>query len=375
MLCYEFPPLGGGGAKVVYGLSKELVKRGLDIDLVTMGYQGLPKYEQINGVHVYRVPCLRTKKPICFSHEMASYVFLAIPTILKLMKQNKYSVNHTHFIVPDGIASWIVRKISGLPYIITAHGSDVPRYNPNRFKRQHRLLSPLWRRIIHDANRVVCPTKSLESLVLEREPNIRISRIPNGIDISMHLTNGAKQKRILVVSRMFERKGIQYFLNALEGRALEHEVNIVGDGPYLPVLKQMAENHSTKIRFWGWLENNSSELKELYQTSSIFVLPSEVENFPISLLEAMAASMAIITTEGTGCSEVVGETALLVKPKDPRDIRKALNRLIYDPDLCKNLGKTARVRLEKNFGWGSIAKQYSDLYYEACEGPLKSEIA
>jgi glycogen synthase len=48
MLSYEFPPLGGGGAKVVFGLSKELVRLGHDVDVVTMGFRGLPKHEKVN---------------------------------------------------------------------------------------------------------------------------------------------------------------------------------------------------------------------------------------------------------------------------------------------------------------------------------------
>ena len=61
MLSYEFPPLGGGGAKVVYGLSQELVRVGHAVDLVTMGFKGLPGYEKVNGVHVYRVPFIRMR--------------------------------------------------------------------------------------------------------------------------------------------------------------------------------------------------------------------------------------------------------------------------------------------------------------------------
>jgi len=68
MLSYEYPPLGGGGAKVVYGLSKELVRLGHEIDIVTMRFRGLPKYESINGVNVYRVPSIRTRESICNTH-------------------------------------------------------------------------------------------------------------------------------------------------------------------------------------------------------------------------------------------------------------------------------------------------------------------
>ncbi|MGH7518333.1 MAG: glycosyltransferase, partial [Gemmatimonadales bacterium] len=57
-LCYEFPPLGGGGARVVYGLSRELVSLGHQVDVVTMGPRGLPRRQEVHGVQVHRVPCV-----------------------------------------------------------------------------------------------------------------------------------------------------------------------------------------------------------------------------------------------------------------------------------------------------------------------------
>ena len=368
MLSYEFPPIGGGGAKVVYGLSRELVRLGYDVDLVTMGFHGIARYEQVNGVNVHRVPCIRTRESVCSTPEMASYVFSAIPTILRLVKRKNHHINHTHFIFPDGLVSFIVKKLTGLPYIITAHGSDVPGYNPNRFKLGHKLLSPAWKRITQDAEQIVCPSEFLKSLVLKRSSDTKITMIPNGINMNKFQPDGNKRRRILTVTRMFERKGLQYFLRALEGLDLEHEVNIVGDGPYLIALQQIADELKIRVRFWGQLENTSAELKELYETSSIFVFPSESENFPIVLLEAMAAGMAIITTKDTGCAEVVGNTALLVESRNPVAIREALNRLNSNPDLCKGLGQAARRRLENNFTWTAVARQYSDLYERYANG-------
>ena len=164
-LSYEFPPLGGGGAKVVYGLTKELVKLGHEVDLVTMGFRGLPKYEEINGTNIYRVPCFRNRESICSTHEMVSYALSAIPFAVRLVKRKQYEINHTHFILPDGFVSYLLKKMIKLPYIITAHGSDVPGYNPDRFIIDHKILSPLWKKIVYNADQIVCLSESLKSLV------------------------------------------------------------------------------------------------------------------------------------------------------------------------------------------------------------------
>jgi hypothetical protein len=77
MLNYEFPPLGGGASPVSYELAKGYVKLGHSVDVVTMGFKGLPDYEKKDGINIYRVPCWRTKKEICHPWEQLSYIISA----------------------------------------------------------------------------------------------------------------------------------------------------------------------------------------------------------------------------------------------------------------------------------------------------------
>lgn len=347
----------------MHGLSKELVRSGHEVDIVTMGFRGLPVYEQVNGARVFRVSCLRSRKHVCTAPEAASYLLSALKTVRRLTSLHRYDLNHTHFIFPDGLLAWSIKQFTQLPYVITAHGSDVPGYNPHRLKVAHKLMAPLWATVIQNAAQIICPSESLRSLLIaarggKKNPAV----IPNGIDPGKFQHDKPKKRRILMVTRMLERKGIQYALKALEGLQLGHEVHIVGDGPYLPTLRQMAQATGNNLTFWGWLDDRSPEFKELFETSSIYVFPSEAENFPIVLLEAMAAGMAIITTKETGCAEVVGDAALLVKSRDAATIRKALVFLANNPEHCKELGKAARQRLEAHFSWTAVAKRYVALY-------------
>lgn len=346
----------------MHGLSRELTRAGHEIDVATMGFRGLPVYEELDGVRIHRVPSLRRKMYYCTVGEAVSYFLGAHPTVRRLVKEKHYDLNHTHFIFPDGLLAWAIRRTTRLPYIITAHGSDVPGYNPHRLKFAHKLLRPLWRAVTRDSEQLICPSLSLRSLVLAQNEKVKVSMIPNGIDPRKFHPGRQKQNRILVVTRMLERKGVQYFLKAIEELSLDQEVHIVGDGPYLPTLKRMAQHVKTPVRFWGWLDDKSPEFTDLFETSGIYVLPSESENFPVVLLEAMAAGMAIITTKGTGCEEVVGDAALLVRPKNPTEIREALSRLICKPLLREELGRNAIKRIENCFSWQAIGRQYAELY-------------
>jgi len=360
MLCYEYPPIGGGGAKVVDGLTAELDKLGHTVDLITMGFKDLPVVEQRGNLNIFRINSFRLRTSICSWPEMILYIIASFRFLLKLNGKDYY-INHTHFIFPDGILAYILKKIKNIPYLITAHGSDVPGYNPDRFIILHTLLKPLWKLIINNAENIIVPSASLDSLIKAVHPRLHTHIIPNGINIDKYSPSVQKEEKILVVTRMFERKGVQHFIRAFSNVNSDFRVNIVGEGPYLEILKKLAVNQS-RIKFYGFLDNNSKELSELYETSRIFVFTSESENFPIVLLEAMTAGLAIITSANTGCAEVVGDGGLLVNPKDPDQIGKALRSLITNPSLCTELGHKARQRAEDLFSWKTVARKYIRLY-------------
>ena len=135
----------------------------------------------------------------------------------------------------------------------------------------------------------------------------------------------------------------------------------MGDGPYLRTLKQMARGLPMQVTFHGFIDNSSPILRDLFETARFFVFTSEVENFPIVLLEAMLAGNTIISTKGTGCAEVVGDAACLVRPRAPQEILETLEELIQDPERSERLGRRARERVESLFIWETVAHQYLDL--------------
>ena len=362
MSSYEYPPIGGGGSRVVDGLSRALVEQGHRVDVVTTRFRNQPACETIAGVDVHRVRCARRRKHFCSTLEAATYVTGSLPKLRELASRISFDIHHAHFIFPDGVNAWRIKEAAGLPYVLTAHGSDVPGYNPHRLRFLHTLLSPAWIRVARAASALVCPSVSLRELVARRDPSLRTTIIPYGFDVGRYSANRIRRKRILVVTRMLRRKGVQYLLQAVTDLPLDHEIHIVGDGPYLPVLRKIAFQSKISVTFHGWLDNRSADLKNLYNTSDIFVLPSERENFPVALMEAMDAGLAIVTTRGTGCSEVVGEAAMLVEPHDPVGLRRALKFLLEEPGRIRGLGRMARARLAAEFGWPTIAERYLELY-------------
>lgn len=365
-LSYEFPPIGGGGSGVVKGLARELVAMGHVVDVVTMNYRDLPRTETVDGINVHRVDCGRRRESKCTAREALRYVLNARPVVRELLAERRYDLVHTHFIFPDGLIA--LREVAprGVPFIITAHGSDVPGYNPKRFfKIAHPLLKIAWRRVTRSAAEIVSPSSMLARMIESVGPGAPVSVIPNGIDTDRYHV-AEKMDQILVATRLVERKGVQYLLRA--GAGIKWPTIVVGSGEYETELTKLNDELGRPANFVGWMNNESKEFRDLLEQSAVYVLPSDVENFPVALLEAMAAGCAIITTKGHGCEEVVGDAAELVTPgsTDPArcvgEIRAALERLVGDPAYCRQLGARARQRLEDNFAWNVIAARYMRVY-------------
>ena len=361
MLNYEYPPVGGGGATVTAQLCEHLVRLGHSVDVVTMRHKDLPHEEIVNGIRIYRTPSYRGRTDICKTHEMVTYLIGGRKPALELCQKNKYDIIHAHFIVPTGpLAKWLHKK-TGIPYLITCHGSDVPGYNPDRFGLAHTLLMPFWKKLVRSAMSLVSPSVSLADLMKRHCPDLHVTIIPNGYEASAFNTDRKRHPSILLCSRLLPRKGFQYVIEAVKDLDLGWDVHIVGDGPYRQTLETLAQGSKTPIFFHGWLDRDEPKFKELYETSAIFIFPSEMENFPTVLLEAMSAGCAIITSTAGGCPEVVGDAGLLVEPKNPDAIRAGLVSLIENRDKRTCLCEKNILRIRR-FTWQGISERYLSHY-------------
>lgn len=364
ILCmtYEYPPVGGGGGNVAHPLAVNLSKRGHAIDVVTSGMPDLPTREVVEQVTIHRVPCHRRHRHYTTTAELFTWLWPAYKAARSLHAEKQFQVNHTHFALPSGIVSWWLHRRTGLPYVITIHGSDVPGYNPDRFHLAHKLAHPLWRRIIADSSRVISASSFLKGLI-QKQIDAPVDIIRNGFDSEVSgVAPREKRNRILVVTRMFRRKGVQHFIEALQGIQHDWEVVIAGDGPYLPALKEQVRRTGLNVRFVGFVQGET--LAELYGTSKIFVFPSLQENFPTVLLEAMQAGCAIITTSAEGCGEVVGDAGMALPPGRPDLIREALVSLLADENRIRQFAIAGQARI-KRFRWPRIGAQYEDILRRA----------
>ena len=363
--CYEHPPFGGGGGQVARRLAEQLGGLGFATDFITMALDDPAQSNAHPAVTVHPAGASRRDRVVCTAAEMVPYLGRALIQAVKLLPRGCHEINQSHFIFPDGLICLLLRKLTGLPYMLTAHGSDVPGYNPHRFAALHRVLLPIWRLVVRNAAHVVCPSVTVERLIHASCGDAPTVVVPNGIEMGQFDPFRPRADRILTVARMLERKGVQYLIEALAGIDAPFTLHVVGEGPFHRHLRELAAARGVEVVFHGALANDGPELRELYETSAIFALASTAENFPMVLLEAMAAGAAIVTTAGTGCAEVVGDCADLVPIADVDATRAALLLLMRDRARRERLGSSARKRAENQFAATVVARQYAELINSA----------
>ncbi len=335
--------------------------------VLTMGYEDLPPEVVVNGVRVLRQPCRRKRWEMASPAEGLIWARRAWRVALGLHRRRRFDVSHAHFIMPAGIvARWMQRSVK-LPYVITPRGSDVPGYNRERLKLAHALARPWWKHVVRHANWIISPSVSLLELIQTQLPAVRAVVIPNGVNVK-RFTPGTKQKRILLCSRLVERKGFQYLLEGIQGLELSGwQIDIVGSGPFQAQLQQLAAACQTPIVWHGRIDNDDPRLAALYAQATICALPSERENCPVAILEGMTAGCAVLTTNVTGNPEVLGDCGYLVPPRDSQALREAILFLVNDESFCRTQGANARQRALENFEPSQIASRNLEILQECLD--------
>jgi glycosyltransferase involved in cell wall biosynthesis len=375
---YEFPPVGGGAAYASIATAREFVSMGHRIDFLTAATPGRMTTEVIDGVRVHRVRAYRRGVHEASVFGALSFVALAAMKLRSLAQENDYDAYHYYFGQPTGLLSLVPGLHRNRPYVVSLRGSDVPGYDP-ALAWLHGPMLPITRRIWHGASRVVANSQALRALALNSVPGLPIDVISNGAT-EMTAIRAARRAdaglRILSVSRLIARKGLDTLIAALAGSGRpDLSLDLVGDGPVRASLCQLAASFGVadRVRFHGFLDQ--SGLARLYAQADIFVLPSVAESCSMALLEAMAAGLPLIATKVGGTIELVedGYNGLMVGARSVDDLCAALRTLARDPALRERFAAANRRLVRERFSWHSIARQYESLFEKSLNPPAATD--
>ena len=367
ILNYEYPPLGGGAANAMFHIVREFASRGRPaIDIVTSAPDGQAAIEQLSeNIAVHKLPVRKDRIHYWTQKEIFDYSRRAGPYVRELFDRHEYDLIHAFFALPCG---YIARRHrSRVPYIVSLRGSDVPGFNV-RLAKVEPLLKPVFRRVLRDAAAVQANSEGLRDLALRTAESAEIEIIYNGVDCEQFRPPARLVRHgtlhLISVCRLIERKGVGDLIEALPRikTALgDVRLTVVGEGNLESELKTQAARLGVAddIEWLGFVGHD--ELPELHNRADIFILPSHYEGMSNSLLEAMAAGLAVVVTDTGGTRELFRRNGRIVAAGSPDSIAEAVIELgsaRAELEACA----TRSRKIAEDFSWTAVAGRYMETY-------------
>jgi glycosyltransferase involved in cell wall biosynthesis len=358
----------------LFGISKELVRMGHEAFIIRRWY-GLDEIETIDGVKIINVgtPYLRDKK----FGQIASIMLFSLGAVRKIKKLKPDIV-----CLIDRYSGYFPSKLK-IPKIFIASTHDafgfVKEYEVNRRKLNYIFFDikrKMEENIMRRSDSTISLTESIKDYLVQRGiTNTYI--MPNAIDPNDYYES-REENFILFAGRLVEHKGIQYLIKAFyEMRDdITEDLVIIGSGPYKKTLKELvvSQNIEDKVKFVSFLPN--SEYRELLSKCKVFVFPSLFEAFGVVVIEAMASSKPVITSNIIGPKDIItqGYDGFLFEKGNVDELKKYLELLLENKELRKKIGGSARTTVEERYAFEKVADSYLKLYEKILLDNVKKQV-
>ena len=368
-LCYEYPPLGGGGGRVAQAVARALVGRGHEVRVQTAALRWRSVRENDGGVEVFRTLSGRAKADTCRVHEMGAYCATSFFPTLRHIRRWRPDVIHAHFAMPTGMLAWAVHHFSRVPYVITAHLGDVPGGVPEQTDTLFRVVGPVARRVWARAAGCTAVSSFVKELA-ERAYARPVECVLNGIDLGERPPppEPRTRRQLVFVGRMSVQKNPTLILDALaQLPSRDWALTMVGDGPLMQAVRnRIAELKLTEfVSLAGWLD--APGVARVLAQSDILVMPSLSEGLPLAAVEALKHGLAIVASDIPGVRDVLtdGMNGFTAPPLDAAAFAHKLGFLLgSEPTLLAM--KHASWERARAFDLQVIAEQYERILAAAC---------
>jgi glycosyltransferase involved in cell wall biosynthesis len=346
LLCYEYPPVGGGGGRVAAQVAANLALRGHQIRVLTAGMGHLPRRETRDDIEIVRPRSFRRREDTCTVPEMGLYIATSLLPVLREAHRWRPDIVHAHFAVPTGPVALAARVFTGVPYVLTAHLGDVPGGVPEQTDHLFRLLgpfiSPVWRRA-HAVTAVSRFVADLASKAYGVQPIV----IPNGVhpiappEIEVH-----SPRRIVMAGRLSIQKNPVLAVAALALiKEMDWSLDVIGDGPLRSGMQAAArrEGIDGRVTLHGWLSHAS--VAQVMARSDILLMTSLHEGLPMVAIEALQWGLAIVGSQIGGMRDVVeeGKNGFLCE-LTPSAFAEKLKGLLAEPELLEGMRRASRQK-------------------------------
>jgi glycosyltransferase involved in cell wall biosynthesis len=210
---------------------------------------------------------------------------------------------------------------------------------------------------------VVVPSRAFaEYLGAHGFPRRRLRVIPYGITPATAPRTQAATGPLLVgtAANLEYHKGIDLLVEAAARVRTPLRLDVYGTGSQREALQARARSLGIDVTFHGQV----TDLRDRLEALDVFVLPTRGDNFPVTLLEAMSAGVAVVATRVGGVPELVGEAGIVVEPESVESLATALDDLAADPERRAELGQAGAARVRARFDARALAGEMVRLYTE-----------
>lgn len=356
----------GGVEKAVREISVRLAKSGVDVTCFCR--PRFNKRSEFEGVKLVNTRTLYGKHT-----ETALY---ALGSILKATRGD-FDVIHIHALATSSLA-WIPKWFSNKKIVVTIHGLDWQRAKWGFLARRILLFSEKC--AVRYSHVTICVSLSLQIYFQMRYLNHHFAYIPNGCDpapksaTEIPTPDGLEKKGyLLFMGRLVPEKNVHRLIEAYRGVKTDKPLIIAGPemhaADYCRQLRKLADGDQ-RIRFVGSVAGDQKE--RLLTHAYAFVLPSEIEGLPVSVLEAASRGICPVVSSIPTTIEVLGERGLArgftFDSSSAAELRTVLETCLENPELVEALGAQAREFALSQYNWDSVAAETKRIYERVLHG-------
>lgn len=352
-------PVIGGAEREAQKIAEILIRKEINVSVLTQYLKNYPEYEVINNVKIYRK--IKAFRPWGLTYFMSVLYFL-----IKVRKTYDIIICFGLFYyTPAAVIIKLLFKKRVLNRLECAgEKGDLKRIDCIKYKF---LIKSLWRHV----DRFIAITDDIASELKEAGiEEKKIIRIANSVDINKFIPkNESKEVRnttqLLFIGRLTEQKGIDILLEAINRvikKGGDVNVKIIGDGE----LRKQLEILSNQLGIYNYVkfEGIQENVMYWYLNSDILIIPSRYEGLPLVLLEGMACGVPIIASNIPAHREVLkdGITGIIFEKENIKQLSDKIEYLIQNPQVAKEIGKRGREMVISKYSLEKISEKYIELF-------------
>lgn len=296
LISHRYAPDLGGVERVVEEQARELVQRGVPVEVITCDpLQRLPKFEVLDGVVVRRFPTIARDSVYCVAPQLGAWL---------VERAARFSVLYAHsFHTPLAFLAALAARTRHVPLLISPH------YHGTGHTRLRSWLHIPYRPFawwtLQTASQVICNTRTEEALVRRHfGRRVRTSVVPNGVDTQAlagarvtSSRNGRAGIEVLSVGRLDGYKAVERLVGAVQHLPAGSRLVVVGEGSHRGELERQvhALGISGQVAFVGRVHRE--DLLAYYRSADVFASLSRHESFGLAVLEGGVAGLPVLASD------------------------------------------------------------------------------